>query len=303
MSAAKNRWIIGASALFAGLAGMAASAAPPLPGAIFTTNYDGSIVNGNTKYESKCGLTGVWLDGGPGPNAPQDAAGLPDGDYYFQVTDPSGKKLLSTDAVNNRCVTVSGGIITGNSCSVSPHNTNPSVDAGGGIVVELCPYDDTPNNGGVYKAWMTPVGDFVGNPALVDNACGNGCFHGFVPAASKTDNFKVRDVRTFCISVRKLVRDAKLGDLPRAGWPIDITDPSTNVVNTYYTDENGVATVCNLVPGFYPVAEQLPAGWVVVATSVNGTPVAPTSSVTIQLKNGLKDDTGTAEFTNEEGKK
>ena len=69
------------------------SAAPPLSGAIFTTVSDGTVVNGNTKYESKCE---VYLDGGPGPNAPAGAAGLPAGDYYFQVTDPSGKKLLST---------------------------------------------------------------------------------------------------------------------------------------------------------------------------------------------------------------
>lgn len=301
MSERTNRWIVGASTIIASLVGISANAAPPLSGAIFTTDYQGNIVNGNTKYESKCGLTGVWLDGGPGPNAPQTAAGLPDGDYYFQVTDPSGKKLLSTDAVQSRCVTVANGIINSNSCSVAPaHNTNPSVDAGGGIVVELCPYDDTPNNGGVYKAWITPVADFVGDPTQVDNPCVNGCFHGFVAAASKTDNFKVRDVRTFCINVRKLVRDSKFGDVPRAGWPVSITDPVGPVTNDYFTDENGVAQVCGLVPGFYTVEEGLPAGWTVVATSANGVAVAPTTTVILQLKNGLKDDTATAEFTNEE---
>src|SRR4051812_29981340 len=76
-----------------------AQAAPPLSGAIFTTFPDGSIVNANVQYTSKCQ---VYLDGGPGPNAPAGAAGLPAGDYYFQVTDPSGKKLLSTDSVSNR---------------------------------------------------------------------------------------------------------------------------------------------------------------------------------------------------------
>src|SRR5437773_8566930 len=81
-----------------------ALAAPPLPGAIFTTLPDGSVVNANTQYTSKCQ---VYLDGGPGPNAPAGAAGLPAGSYYFQVTDPSGKKLLSTDPVSNRRFTVS----------------------------------------------------------------------------------------------------------------------------------------------------------------------------------------------------
>ena len=41
----------------------------------------------------------------------QTAAGLDDGVYVFQVTDPSGKTLLSTDAVQCRQFTVSGGII------------------------------------------------------------------------------------------------------------------------------------------------------------------------------------------------
>src|SRR5215467_13635431 len=84
-------------------------AAPPLSGAIFTTDVTGARVNQNL-YATKCGPTGVYLDGGPGPNAPATAAGLPDGDYYFQVTDPSGKKLLSIDPVANRKVTVSGGL-------------------------------------------------------------------------------------------------------------------------------------------------------------------------------------------------
>src|SRR5215469_1211052 len=78
-----------------------------LSGAIFTTVSDGSAVNAN-QYSSKCA---VYLNGGPGPNAPAKAAGLPDGDYYFQVTDPSGKTLLSTDAVANRKFQVRGGVI------------------------------------------------------------------------------------------------------------------------------------------------------------------------------------------------
>ena len=102
------------------------SAAPPLSGAIFTTNADGSVVNGNTIYADKCD---VYLDGGP---PPQEAAGLPDGDYYFQVTDPSGKKLLSTDPVANRRITVSGGIITG----ADNHPTNPDLDHAGGAAMD-----------------------------------------------------------------------------------------------------------------------------------------------------------------------
>src|SRR5437764_15231893 len=76
-----------------------ALASPPVSGAIFTTAVDGSIVNANVQYATKCD---VYLNGGPGPHAPASAAGLPAGNYYFQVTDPNGQTLLSTDAVANR---------------------------------------------------------------------------------------------------------------------------------------------------------------------------------------------------------
>ena len=288
--------------VFAGLS----SAAPPLPGAIFTTDADGVIVNGNTKYGSKCGLTGVWLDGGPGPNAPPTAAGLPDDDYYFQVTDPSGKKLLSTDPVVDRCVTVKNGVITGN-CPSGTHIERPSADAGGGNVIELCPYLDTPNPGGVYKAWVTPVGDgtvsgggFVGDPTMVDNSCGNGCFHGFVPARSKTDNFKVSDTRTFCIAVRKEILDDKKGIVPGVGWTVVITD-GLGVQTTLITgmDPNeGNAEICGLAAGFYTVEEILQGDSVLLDTEVNGESVGPEISVQIQLKNGAKTDTAFVRFLN-----
>src|SRR5262250_622345 len=83
--------------------------AAPVTGAIFTTLIDGSAVDFNV-YEAK---EDVYLNGGPrSPKAPCTAAGLPDGDYYFQVTDPSGNVLLSTDDVTERKVHVSGGVIT-----------------------------------------------------------------------------------------------------------------------------------------------------------------------------------------------
>src|SRR5690348_2311633 len=154
-----------------------------LSGAIFTTVSDGTAVNAN-QYSSKCA---VYLDGGPGPNAPAKAAGLPDGDYYFQVTDPSGKTLLSTDAVANRKFHVSNGVIiayTGAGGPVHPTGIDQDHPELGAITIRLantsCPTDftDTPNNGGAYKAWVTPVSSFVGDATQVDNACGTGCFHG-----------------------------------------------------------------------------------------------------------------------------
>ena len=81
-------------------------------GAIFTTLPDGSEVNYNI-YASK---NDVYLDGGPGIGAPITAAGLDDGRYVFQVTDPSGRVLLSTDPAKCRQVDVAGGIITNVVC-------------------------------------------------------------------------------------------------------------------------------------------------------------------------------------------
>jgi hypothetical protein len=164
------------------------SAHANVSGAIFTTVANGSEVNFNI-YQLK---TDVYLDGGPGPGAPQGAAGLPDGDYVFMVTDPSGKTLLSTDIAACRRFTVTGGIITGlvitGPTCVTPHQTGTSVDHGA-TTVQLMPFNDTPNKGNEYKAWATPVGNYLCPLTVVD--CDSG-IHGFVHGDSKTDNFKVK---------------------------------------------------------------------------------------------------------------
>ena len=252
--------------------------AAPLSGAIFTTDSTGSIVNANVQYQSKCD---VYLDGGPPPGAPQGAAGLPNGSYYFQVTDPSGKKLLSTDPVINRRFTVSGGIIT--AFTGSGHPTGIDVDHGA-VTIQLanttCPTDflDTPNNGGVYKAWVTRTSDFVGNPALVDNSCGNGCFHGFLPAASKTDNFKVKGAKTatFCLNVEKLVDDGKGNLTLTAGWIVHVTSPTFN--NDFST--SGQKDECSLLltAETYTATESLTfngSAYHVTGLQVNGASLPP----------------------------
>jgi cysteine-rich repeat protein len=156
-----------------------------LSGAIFTTLVDGSRVDANI-YEAK---TDVYLDGGPGNNAPVHAAALPEGDYYFMVTDPSGMALLSSDPIECRAFHVSAdGVIVsvirasvgGNACQHATGIDQDHADLGA-ITVQLMPYDDTPNPGGEYKAWATPV-------AAYDASAG---VHGFIHRYSKTDNFKV----------------------------------------------------------------------------------------------------------------
>jgi hypothetical protein len=186
----RNNWMTGIAVVLSLCFATVAMAAPS--GAIFTTLIDGSEVNYN-HYAAK---EDVYLDGGPGPGAPQHAAGLPDGRYVFQVTDPSGKVLLSTDTAANRQFDVLDGIIVNS----ETHAVGFDIDHNA-LTVQLFPYNDTPNPGGVYKVWATPLADYLAGAAalgqpngltVVDPGLKPGNFHGFLPGKSKTDNFKVK---------------------------------------------------------------------------------------------------------------
>ena len=197
-----QRLLLGLGVAAAAVAGTALPALAHAPsGAIFTTLADGSEVNLN-QFPSKAD---VYLDGGPGPGAPQHAAGLDDGTYVFQVTDPSGKTLLSEDAAKCRQFTVAAGVISGVVATGCQHATGNDVDHPPAKTVQLIPYKNTPNPGGVYKVWVTRVEDFLlgcqelgksGATGLDLVDCGakdQGNAHGFIPSHSKTDNFKVKD--------------------------------------------------------------------------------------------------------------
>ena len=146
--------------------------------AVFTTTADGNAVDANI-YGAK---GDVYLDGGPGNHAPAHAAALDPGDYYFQVTDPAGKVLLSSDDVACRQFTIGAdGFITAVGGGACAHATGTDSDHGA-LTVQLMPFDDTPNNGGEYKAWVIGVDHYDAN-AKHD--------FGFVHRYSKTDNFKV----------------------------------------------------------------------------------------------------------------
>src|SRR5438046_504966 len=147
-------------------------------GAIFTTSSDGTTVNANI-YSSKAD---VYLNGGP---QNENSNGLPDGTYYFQVTDPNGSTLLSTDNISCRQLQVSGGIVAGATGPACKHaNGSQNNNNGGSIPVQLIPFNDTPNTGGEYKVWLTPIDKFD-----LDRCGAN---HGFCDNESKTDTFKVQ---------------------------------------------------------------------------------------------------------------
>jgi hypothetical protein len=211
--------------------------------------------------------------------------------------------LLSTDPVVNRQFHVSNGIISGLS-GAGNHNTSIDIDHGA-TTIELCPFDDTPNPGGVYKVWVTPIGQFLGNANLVDNNCGHGCFHGFVPAFSKVDNFKVKGVGIIaCMNVSKFIDfngDGILESGPegRVVWPFIVIDPlGAQIDGTMYTIEHGkdcLPGLFNLVPGKYTIIEAATDGtgtFVVTANLVDGKNQSPADTqITVTFKaNDLRHD-------------
>lgn len=239
--------------------GLAVPASAQLSGAIYTSDQNAVLVNGNI-YPTK---DAVFLNGGPPPNAPCTSGGLPNGDYYFQVTDPSGAVLLSSDDIAERRVNIAGGFI--NNYLGATH----AVGLGkcpGAISVGLMPYDDTSNNGGEYKVWITPVGDY--DPP-------NG-FHGFIPRHTKTDNFKVRSraCTENCGPEPVGIIGNKFYDTDTdgtwdngepgiAGWriekfppePSDVTYTSTSGQYSFLVDPNsGDFTISEVPPppGFFP---------------------------------------------------
>ncbi|KKK75660.1 hypothetical protein LCGC14_2871480, partial [marine sediment metagenome] len=139
------------------------------------------------------------------------------------------------------------------------------------------PYDDTPNPGGVYKVWAMPVEALLPGCSATAVDCEVGRFHGFDPAHSKTDNFKVKgdgSVRKGSISGLKWydandngVLDGLEDTIP--GWPINICNvgpitqtkgknyniPNIGDCTTPFTDGNGAYTLIDLRGSSYCVRE------------------------------------------------
>jgi hypothetical protein len=274
------------------LPGHALAAGNAPSGAIFTTVADGSEVNFNI-YPSK---DAVYLDGGPGPGAPQTAAGLDDGIYVFQVTDPSGKTLLSTDAAQCRQFTVLNGIIT--STAPSPagcaHLTGLDVDHGA-TTIQLLPYNDTPNPGGEYKVWATLTSNYACTDLTQVDCTTKGSKHGFVPGNSKTDNFKVGggpleiDTRFF--------PTGQYGDWID-GLAITHTDPlgGTNVKWSYLAPSHQVfheAHVEDVETGTHYITVDNQPGCTVGHVLLNGSTLPKTGpqTVAVTVRNNEKTDT------------
>jgi hypothetical protein len=195
-------------------------------GVIYSTNAQGV---GQNLFNSK---SHVYLAGGSGPLC--SGNGLADGLHYFQVTNPSGSVLLSTDSLASRQVLVSNGVIVGAAPGRSIKN-GPC----GSKIVQVANFLTSPNGGGEYKVWLTSVSDYIPGAGS----------HGFVSSKSKTDNFKVREGGPLIqqTSIRGAVFydldedglfDPLGSDMPLSGWRVEIT--GEGVTDYTFTDQDGL---------------------------------------------------------------
>ncbi len=202
----------GASIALALIAATAAFAGPSnggLTGAIFTTDSTCVDVNQNVFYADK---ESVYLNGGPnsqGGGPGSAPAGLPDGEYYVQITTPSihGENSLllgtSVGTADETPLVVVNGVFA--ECYQLWALLMKASDGSQG-------YDDTNNPGGEYKVWVSLVPTFD-------------------ESLTKTDNFKVRtDVPPPPVDSHILVTkfyDANANGLnddaqPVTGWQVTI---------------------------------------------------------------------------------
>lgn len=200
-----------------------------ISGLAFTTNPQGG------SQELFASTADVHLAGGPRPGANCAAPGLPDGSYFFQVTDVSGELLLSSDDILQRVVTVQGGVITG--ATAGGHTTLPGPCSS--QVVALAPFAALPALDGECRVWMTRVDRY---------APGQGV-HGFVPEFSKADTFKVatagplppqtkfHGTAAYDVNGNGVYDVVGAGEVPNPGWKIALVTDGASAQT--FTDADG----------------------------------------------------------------
>jgi hypothetical protein len=167
--ARRHRWaavrLVTLIAAVASLPFLVQAASANVAGAAFTTD-DPAITNpclngpSHTTPSVNCNIYGakedVWINGGP--SAGQNH--LTDGSYFFAVLVPGGQpdpndgsagNLSSpNDAYTDRTFSVSGGHVDGTYLGPHLYDLTGGGDASLGELIQLAPYDDTTNPGGVY---------------------------------------------------------------------------------------------------------------------------------------------------------
>jgi hypothetical protein len=129
------------------------------PGAVFTTDISCNGTDLNI-YDSK---SDVYVDGGPRHIG---SAGLTPGNYYLMVTEPDGVTVLGK--------TLTASVVVDPTGSFAQCYQLAAIVYSGSSTFTTLGYDDTPNQGGEFKVWVSMDPTFPNDK-------------------SKTDNFKVKN--------------------------------------------------------------------------------------------------------------
>ncbi|MEP6539998.1 MAG: hypothetical protein ABJF23_32020 [Bryobacteraceae bacterium] len=228
---------------------------------------DGSKAAGDI-FDSKAR---VFFSAGP-QNA--KSSGLPDGRYYFQVTDPSGAVLLSNDAAVCRQVVVSGGGLAGafdpvtqtlesagspldtTNCEHATTGQTGSVAVQAGGVFHACAtgarlsdiFCDTSNPGGEYKLWLIAQSSAIA--ACTPTVNPDGVSLRFNQKCAKTDNFSLTLPAISHLAACKFNDTNGNGVLDTAelmisGWPITASVPAASYVTLRSDNQGGTSITAN----------------------------------------------------------
>jgi uncharacterized repeat protein (TIGR01451 family) len=280
-------WLGVASMLALALLAPSAGVVSALSGAVYTSNFDGSIINENI-YESQ---NAVYLTGGPCNGGSHLAPDI----YYFEVSSPSGQ-LLSSDPIGERQFTVgASGFIasTAGGHVVNPVNCAPPVT---GITIQLSPYFETPNSGGEYKLTIATASTVE---ACAGFSASSNSFAICTAADQKSDNFKARftDPR---IDIEKVANPTQVpaaggsvtysytvlntGDVPLSN--VTVTDDKCASVTFVTGDSNGDGLLDLAEAWTYTCTTTITVTTLNTATAVGhdgDTPVSDTDTATVTV--------------------
>ena len=225
---------------------------PSITGAVYTTvntnpdnpNYATQCHNGNpavncNQYSAK---QYVFLNGGPTHNSLS-----PDGVYFYAVLAPGGQPNPNDgsagnlsddyDCYQNRLIQITGGEVSGVYNSTDPscfHNTAVLPVGTGHVLdspfVQLWPYADTPNPGGVYIMAVCYLGPTPTTPLPAG---------GVDPKSCKYDAFKVLFDKT--PPTCKLVSSTTQGSVITS-ITVAVQDSGGGLENIVYTTTNAKVT-------------------------------------------------------------
>ena len=235
-----------------------------VPGIVTTVNASSAAVSVFSDKED------VFFTAGPTTSPCAFTQFVPDGRYYFQVTDLSGTRLLSSDPLTERVVTVRNGVLA--AYNGTTHATQAQGPCGA-LAVGVAPFRDAGNLVASYLLWLTPAARLEGDPTQIDPVCGSGCFHGFRPEFSLTTSFRVEDKRfcedTFCVSGVKFedrngngVRDSGEPGLPGVEIRASDVDDTSRAPLRGLTGPDGTFQVCGLERATdFRIIETVPFGY------------------------------------------